>query len=329
MDPYRYKLPVQTSFQRNADSQLPPCCSLYFLQNQTARNPALRRNLPRRAHSTPRMTQFNPGKMIKRMTNVKYRKLSAASQPVAQSNLTEKTSDNVIISSEVRVIISRGNATVTASPEPIYADPDLIESSPSDSMRNSEYYTPNASTDSLQKGLSISSTSLEMKNSFHSCERRAVSLIEISKDEKKDIRNTDITLPRRKRSSFFRSDLVWFDPGLGYVLPGEVIDYHRAAQVIVIEAVISGKPKVFTLSNISSIKKREDLGPYGVEDMINIDDLNEASILWNLRVRYDKELIYTYIGSILIAVNPYRMSDAYGLETVKKYEGQVLGTIPP
>lgn len=58
-------------------------------------------------------------------------------------------------------------------------------------------------------------------------------------------------------------------------------------------------------------------------------DLNEASLLWNLKIRYDKEQIYTYTGSILVSVNPYKMFDIYGLDTVKKYEGQILGTLPP
>ncbi|XP_042230048.1 unconventional myosin-XV-like [Homarus americanus] len=126
-----------------------------------------------------------------------------------------------------------------------------------------------------------------------------------------------------------KGDLVWFDPGLGYVLPGEVMEFHRAGQVITVQAVIGGKSQVFTLTNLSSVRRRQDLGPTGVEDMICLSDLNEASLLWNLKIRYDKEMIYTYTGSILVAVNPYRMFDIYGLDTVKKYEGQILGTLPP
>ena len=77
------------------------------------------------------------------------------------------------------------------------------------------------------------------------------------------------------------------------------------------------------------VRIRQDLGKTGVEDMIQLSDLNEASLLWNLRLRYDSNLIYTYVGSILVAVNPYRMFDIYGLDTVAQYENQVLGTLPP
>ena len=50
--------------------------------------------------------------------------------------------------------------------------------------------------------------------------------------------------------------------------------------------------------------------------MIQLSDLNEASLLWNLRLRYDSNLIYTYVGSILLAVNPYRMFDIYGADII-------------
>ncbi|XP_059608839.1 unconventional myosin-XV [Phlebotomus argentipes] len=126
-------------------------------------------------------------------------------------------------------------------------------------------------------------------------------------------------------------DLVWFDPGLGHPLPGEIQEVHRAAQVIIVQAVINGKPQTFTLSlGEGNLQARQDLGGSGVDDMTQLDDLHEASLLWNLRLRYDHGLIYTFAGSILIAVNPYKMfPDSYGLEVAKKYAGRPLGTLPP
>merc|ERR1712142_1184487 len=41
-------------------------------------------------------------------------------------------------------------------------------------------------------------------------------------------------------------------------------------------------------------------------DMANLTNLNEASVLYNLRARYEATLIYTYSGLFCIAVNPYR-----------------------
>ena len=41
--------------------------------------------------------------------------------------------------------------------------------------------------------------------------------------------------------------------------------------------------------------------------MSNLTYLNDASVLWNLRIRYVNELIYTYSGLFCIAVNPYKV----------------------
>lgn len=46
-------------------------------------------------------------------------------------------------------------------------------------------------------------------------------------------------------------DLVWFDHGLGHPLPGEIQEVHRAAQVIVVQALINGKVSIFTYYSCS------------------------------------------------------------------------------
>lgn len=36
-------------------------------------------------------------------------------------------------------------------------------------------------------------------------------------------------------------DLIWFDPGIGHWLPGEVLECHKSANVLTVQAVINGK----------------------------------------------------------------------------------------
>lgn len=80
-------------------------------------------------------------------------------------------------------------------------------------------------------------------------------------------------------------------------------------------------------------------------------DLHQGSLLRNIRKRYAARLIYvrlleihremylhivmsdvhvqTYTGSILVAVNPYKLFDIYNLNMVRRYEGQLIGKLSP
>jgi len=71
------------------------------------------------------------------------------------------------------------------------------------------------------------------------------------------------------------------------------------------------------------------LGPEGVDDMINLRNLHEQSLLANLKKRFGKDIIYTFTGSILVSVNPFKILPIYTQEIVQKYVGQRLGFLPP
>ncbi|KAM9831513.1 LOW QUALITY PROTEIN: unconventional myosin-IXb [Neosynchiropus ocellatus] len=64
-------------------------------------------------------------------------------------------------------------------------------------------------------------------------------------------------------------------------------------------------------------------------DLCNLPVLNEESILNNLRTRFYKKKIYTYAGSILIAVNPFKFLPIYNPKYVKMYENHQLGKLEP
>ncbi|XP_077947269.1 unconventional myosin-X isoform X3 [Gasterosteus aculeatus] len=69
---------------------------------------------------------------------------------------------------------------------------------------------------------------------------------------------------------------------------------------------------------------------HGVEDMSTLAELHEAAIMHNLFLRYSKDDIYTNIGSILAAVNPYKpIAGLYDADAVDLYSKHQMGELPP
>ncbi|CAN0093385.1 unnamed protein product [Rangifer tarandus platyrhynchus] len=87
--------------------------------------------------------------------------------------------------------------------------------------------------------------------------------------------------------------------------------------------------KMHSIRNLPSTQLREQQQEDGVEDMTQLEDLQETTVLANLKTRFERNLIYTYIGSILVSVNPYRMFGIYGPEQVQQYSGRALAENPP
>ncbi|XP_009624015.1 myosin-6 isoform X2 [Nicotiana tomentosiformis] len=90
----------------------------------------------------------------------------------------------------------------------------------------------------------------------------------------------------------------------------------------------SGKTVVTNLSHVYA--KDTDAPSCGVDDMTKLSYLHEPGVLQNLRSRYDMNEIYTYTGSILIAVNPFkRLPHLYDKSVMEQYKGIALGELPP
>ncbi|XP_050173740.1 unconventional myosin-XV [Myiozetetes cayanensis] len=89
------------------------------------------------------------------------------------------------------------------------------------------------------------------------------------------------------------------------------------------------RTKMQSLCSLPIMRYQEPQEGDGLEDMTQLEDLQEAAVLNNIRTRFERQLIYTYIGSILVSVNPYRLYNIYGTEQVLQYEGRALGENPP
>ncbi|XP_037542800.1 unconventional myosin-Ib isoform X3 [Nematolebias whitei] len=67
----------------------------------------------------------------------------------------------------------------------------------------------------------------------------------------------------------------------------------------------------------------------GVGDMVLLEPLNEDSFLDNLKKRFDHNEIYTYIGSVVISINPYRSLPIYTPEKVEEYRNRNFYELSP
>ena len=65
------------------------------------------------------------------------------------------------------------------------------------------------------------------------------------------------------------------------------------------------------------------------EDLAALEVLSEATIMETLKRRYLQDKIYTYIGDILVAINPYKRFPIYTQRVIKMYIGKRRNEVPP
>ncbi|XP_040927699.1 unconventional myosin-XV [Betta splendens] len=92
---------------------------------------------------------------------------------------------------------------------------------------------------------------------------------------------------------------------------------------------MAAEGKMYSIRSLPNMGHRDHREEDGVEDMTQLEEMHEEAVLLNVRKRFERELIYTYIGSILVSVNPYKMYNIYGTDMVLLYKGHALGENPP
>lgn len=63
---------------------------------------------------------------------------------------------------------------------------------------------------------------------------------------------------------------------------------------------------------------------FGRADAVMLDEISEDAFIENLKLRYSKDKIYSYIGEVLISVNPYKNMPIYDEAMVDSYHGTAM-----
>uniref|UniRef100_A0A803LYP2 Uncharacterized protein n=1 Tax=Chenopodium quinoa TaxID=63459 RepID=A0A803LYP2_CHEQI len=126
-------------------------------------------------------------------------------------------------------------------------------------------------------------------------------------------------------SSIRKGANVWVEDKELAWIPAEVIDFiGKDVQVL----TSSGKKVLSSPEKLLLRDPDADLG--GVDDMTKLTYLNEPGVLYNLERRYALDTIYTYTGSILIAVNPFtKLPHLYNVHMMEQYKGAPFGELDP
>ncbi|CAI5979813.1 unnamed protein product [Closterium sp. NIES-65] len=117
---------------------------------------------------------------------------------------------------------------------------------------------------------------------------------------------------------------VWVEDSDQAWVEGEVVKVEKKKVTV----KVGDKETVYRLKHIHP--KDPDAPSGGVDDMTKLAYLHEPGVLHNLAVRYSLDEIYTYTGSILIAVNPFqRLPHLYDVHMMEQYRGSRLGELSP
>ncbi|GMI17925.1 hypothetical protein TrLO_g10564 [Triparma laevis f. longispina] len=120
-------------------------------------------------------------------------------------------------------------------------------------------------------------------------------------------------------STFEEGTWVWIPSDESIVVPAYVMSTFSAGQAGKVRDE-QGEDRVITAEESQAITTCEAqcLDPE-IDNLIKLNDLNENSILHNLRIRFKQDKIYTSVSSILISVNPFKMLPLYTPEMMESY----------
>ncbi|XP_039999659.1 unconventional myosin-VIIa-like, partial [Xiphias gladius] len=125
----------------------------------------------------------------------------------------------------------------------------------------------------------------------------------------------------------FQGEWVWVDSVIGVPI-GARVQVKPSGQRLLVDD--EGKEQILsTEQEAASLRIMHPTSVEGVDDMIKLGDMTEAGLLRNLLLRHKKGIIYTYTGSVLVAVNPYKYFPIYSADQVRLYHGRKLGELPP
>ena len=130
-------------------------------------------------------------------------------------------------------------------------------------------------------------------------------------------------------ASFLKDQHVWIPDEDEVVIPARVVSAFSAGQAGKVMRLDNNKEVSLRGGDTKGLTLMNDQSLRGVEDMVTFKELDVHTILHNLRLRYSEDNIYTNIGRILTAVNPFKRLPIYTPDVMDEYISTGSRNMPP
>ncbi|KAI5964177.1 uncharacterized protein KGF55_002119 [Candida pseudojiufengensis] len=139
-----------------------------------------------------------------------------------------------------------------------------------------------------------------------------------------------MTTSKSEDEDIIYKNWVWVPNDQDLFTKGYITDYLEDGKCKV-NIVSSSTPNSSTTQSTIVIEqsKLENCNPSKFDkcnDMAELTHLNEPSVVYNLYLRYLNDLIYTYSGLFLVAINPYKSLPIYNETILKQYNNSSLNS---
>lgn len=125
----------------------------------------------------------------------------------------------------------------------------------------------------------------------------------------------------------FTQNWVWVPDKDELFVRGHITDYLDNGMCRV--AVKNGALELTREVNLDIVQNCNPTKFNKCNDMAELTHLNEPSVIYNLFLRYMDDMIYTYLGLFLVAINPYKKMPIYELKTLHKFHAASDDRLPP
>lgn len=129
--------------------------------------------------------------------------------------------------------------------------------------------------------------------------------------------------------SFAAGSYIWIPDETEVVIPAKVETSFSPGSAGKVTRLDTNKTVKLSASDTKGLTQMHEQSVDGLDDMVGFKELDEFSILYNLRMRFEQDIIYTNIGRILTSVNPFKLLPIYSPGTMDEYMENGSRKMPP